>query len=319
MPPDSDLVTGDAVVLELQLARSASRAVAYGIDVLVQVVSLLLLAVIFAVAGVPDDTALLVTVITVVQLGVLVGYPAVCETLTRGRTLGKIACGLRVVRDDGGPIRFRHALVRALAGAFVDFGPFGAWSVVGFMASLVSRRSKRVGDVLAGTVVIRERVPSADPEGIAMPPALASWAGALDLAGLPDELALRSRQYLGRYHELNAGARERVGGELAAQVAHRIGTPVPPRTPPWAYLSAVLAERQAREYARVSLAAPRRELGAPAAGWTAPEPDRRGAGGSERWPAPNAGSAQPGRPESAPEPDRRHPESPGDTPFTPPN
>ncbi|WP_307832206.1 RDD family protein [Prauserella cavernicola] len=256
MQQESDLVTGDAVVLELRLARSASRALGYGLDLCVQLASLLLVGLVFLFAGVPDDTALVIAIVTSVQLLVLVGYPTICETLTRGRTLGKAACGLRVVRDDGGPIRFRHALIRALAGAFVDFGPFGAWSVVGFSTSLASVTSKRVGDHLAGTVVIRERVPQQYEPGLSMPPALAGWAASLDLSGLTPALALSARQYLGRYHELNQVSRDRIGAELAGEVAASIGAPVPPYTPGWAYLTAVLAERQARDWARLSPAAP---------------------------------------------------------------
>ncbi|WP_019816558.1 RDD family protein, partial [Saccharomonospora saliphila] len=237
MRGESDLVTGDAVVLDLRLARSASRALGYALDLLVQVASLLLVLLVFALTPVTGDTALLLAVITTVQLAVLIGYPTLLETLTRGRTLGKMALGLRVVRADGGPIRFRHALIRALAGAFVDFGPFGAWSVVGFLTSLSSEQGKRVGDYLAGTVVVRERAPrSAATMELAMPPALAAWASGLDLTGLPDDLALAARQYLGRYHELDEGSRERVGARLAAEVAHRIGAPVPAGVPPWAYL-----------------------------------------------------------------------------------
>ena len=54
------------------------------------------------------------TIVAVVL--VVVGYPVALETLLRGRTLGKLALGLRVVRDDGGPVGFRQALVRGLAG-----------------------------------------------------------------------------------------------------------------------------------------------------------------------------------------------------------
>ncbi|MFF5990214.1 RDD family protein [Prauserella flavalba] len=282
MQREPDLVTGDAVVLDLRLARSASRALSYGLDLLVQVASLLLVLLVFALTSVPEDTALVVAIVTAVQVLVLVGYPAMCETLTRGRTLGKAALGLRVVRDDGGPIRFRHALVRALAGAFVDFGPFGAWSVVGFLTSLASAKGKRVGDYLAGTVVIRDRVPEPRGAGLVMPPALAHWAAQLDLTRLPDALALQARQYLGRYHELNQGARDRIGAELAAEIAQHIGAEVPPYTPAWAYLSAVLAERQARDYARLS-AAPRQQ-----------EPP-----------------AEPPRPSTS--------DSPGESPFAPPS
>ncbi|MQA63745.1 MAG: RDD family protein [Actinophytocola sp.] len=243
----SPLVTGEAVELELRHARLASRAVAFGIDVLVQVVVLTVLyAVILTQAE--FDTALRVTVVLLIFILVVIGYPVLFETLSRGRTLGKLAMGLKVVRDDGGPIRFRHALVRGLAGFFVDF-----WVVSGFVAvivSLSSERGKRVGDFLAGTVVISLRVPQPDTGLVEMPQPLAGWAAQLDLSGLPDGLALAMRQYLGRYPTLSPGPRDALGERLAAEVADHIGAPPPPFTPPWAYLSAVLAERRTREQVR---------------------------------------------------------------------
>lgn len=281
----SSLVTGEAVELELRHARLASRAVAFGVDVLVQVVVLAVLyAVIFTRAE--FDTALQVTVVLLVFILVVIGYPVLFETLSRGRTLGKLAVGLKVVRDDGGPIRFRHALVRGLAGFFVDF-----WIVSGFVAvivSLSSERGKRVGDFLAGTVVISLRVPKPDTGLVEMPQPLAGWAAQLDLSGLPDGLALAMRQYLGRYPTLSPGPRDALGEKLAAEVAGHIGAAPPPHTPPWAYLSAVLAERRTREQARAM-----------------PPP-------TPTQPPPPA-HAQPPPPSS-----ERRPGPPPDTPFTPP-
>ena len=248
MQPESDLVTGDAVVLELRLARLASRSVAFALDVLVQVV--LLLVALLLLAGLGDvDGALLGAIMLALAVLVLVGYPTIFETLSHGRTLGKLAMGLRTVRDDGGPIRFRHALTRALAGFFVDFWALGFLGVVAMTVSLISEKGKRVGDFLAGTVVIRERAPEVSTAAISMPPSLAGWAAQLDLSNLPDDLALAGRQYLGRYGDLGEAAREQLGHRLAMEVANRIGAPVPAWVPPWAYLSAVLVERRNREYA----------------------------------------------------------------------
>jgi uncharacterized RDD family membrane protein YckC len=248
MQPESDLVTGDAVVLELRLARLASRSIAFALDVLVQV-TLLLLALLL-LAGVGDvDGALLAAIMLTLGVLVLVGYPTIAETLSHGRTLGKLAMGLRTVRDDGGAIRFRHALTRALAGFFVDFWALGFLGVVAMTVSLCSEKGKRVGDFLAGTVVVRERAPEVTTAAITMPLPLAQWAAQLDLSNLPDDLALAGRQYLARYDKLGEPAREQLGHRLAGEVAERIGAPVPAWVPPWAYLSAVLSERRNREYA----------------------------------------------------------------------
>ncbi|WP_308191175.1 RDD family protein [Amycolatopsis tucumanensis] len=245
MTGEPDLVTGEAVVLELPIAQVASRAAAFAIDVAVQAGALLLFMLALTVSGVTDEALLAALALSFFVL-VRVGYSVLFETLGRGITLGKMAMGLRVVRDDGGPVRFRQALTRALAGAIVDFGPVLAWSAVALFVSLFSPRSKRVGDYLAGTVVIRERAPRTVAPHITMPPALAGWAAQLDLTGLSDELALMARQYLARYAELSDRARDPLGHQLVQDVAARIGAPPPWGVPPWAYLQAVLAERRRR-------------------------------------------------------------------------
>lgn len=251
----SDLVTGEAVVLDLRIARLASRGLAFALDVCVQLVVVVILLLVIQPWNAPDralEAAITLTLVIVV----LAGYPVTIETLTRGRSLGKLALGLRVVRDDGGPIRFRHALVRGLTGVFVDFWALGLAGVVAVFVSLSSTKAKRVGDFLAGTVVVRERLPRQAGAPVTMPPGLAGWAASLDMSRLPSELALAARQYLGRMHDLNAGAAENLGARLAADVSRYVSPPVPPGMPPWTYLAAVLAERRAREEARLGLATP---------------------------------------------------------------
>lgn len=245
----TDLVTGEAVVLELRLAKLASRALALGIDLAVQF-GLLFVGTIF-VAGVADsaDEALSAAIGLVFVLSVILGYPIAFETLSRGRTLGKLAFGLRVVREDGGPIRFRHALVRGLLGVVEFWITFGSLALI---TSLASAKGKRVGDFLAGTVVVRERVPVHGQPVAAMPPQLAAWAAGLDLTRMPDDLALAARQYLARSGDLAPDVRASMGARLAAAVAAATSPAPPPGVPPWAYLSAVLAERRRRELARLS-------------------------------------------------------------------
>ncbi len=102
------------------------------------------------------DPALSGAVLVIFTVLTLIGYPLVFESATRGRTLGKMALGLRVVSDDGGPERFRQALFRALASLVEIWMFFGGPAVI---CSLLSPKGKRIGDVFAGTVVISERGP----------------------------------------------------------------------------------------------------------------------------------------------------------------
>lgn len=245
-------VTGEAVILDLRLARLASRSLAAALDVLIQAVLLVVILLIFAAGSGGLDNAANTAISLVIIVLVLIGYPVTLETLTRGRTVGKLALGLRVVREDGGPIRFRQALVRGLVWFFVDFWVVGLAGAVAMFVSLASAKGKRVGDFLAGTVVIRERMPAEKAPVLSMPPWLAGWAAELNVSAVPDTLALAIRQYLGRYSELNAGARDALGAQLAQQVSGYLGVPLP--TDNWAptYLSAVLAERRNREHAKLA-------------------------------------------------------------------
>jgi hypothetical protein len=197
-------------------------------------------------------------------------YPVAFETLLRGRTPGKAAMGLRVVRDDGGPIGFRHALVRGLAGAFLE-RPGLTVFVAGIVTSLLNGRGKRLGDLLAGTVVLQERVPVRGGRVAVMPPALAGWAAGLDLSGLTDELALQVRQFVARSAELTPAARDQLGARMVGAVTASVQPPPPPGTPGWAVLSAVLAERRRREELRLRSQRETPQPPAAAPGW-APQP-----------------------------------------------
>ncbi|WP_394621033.1 RDD family protein [Lentzea sp. JNUCC 0626] len=238
-----DLVTGEAVVLDLRVAQLASRAIAYAFDLVLQFGLLVLVSLISPIGF---DDALQTALSLTLAVLVLIGYPTLVESLSRGRSLGKLVMGLRVVRDDGGAIRFRHALVRALGGFFVDFWALGFGGATALFVSLFSPQGKRVGDYLAGTIVIHTRVPRQEVKLAVMPPQLAAWASGLDLSQLPDELVLATRQYLSRYGDLTEQARWDLGSRLANDVGTAIHSPRVEHTHPHPYLSAVLAERRRR-------------------------------------------------------------------------
>ncbi|MEU5623885.1 RDD family protein [Streptomyces tendae] len=241
----SELVTGEAVALELRPARLPSRALAVLLDLVVAVAVYVAVTIALVASTSSLDGAAQTALTIAAFVLVLVGGPIAVETLSHGRSLGKMACGLRVVRDDGGPIRFRHALVRGLIGVIEILMTFG---VIACIASLVSARGRRLGDVFAGTLVVRERVPFSSAGFIPPPPPwLAGRFSGLDLSAVPDDLWLAVRQYLARTGQLDPRVGWAMAERLAADVAARTGAPVPREVPPPAYLAAVLQERQARE------------------------------------------------------------------------
>jgi len=239
-------VTGEAVALDLRLAQFPSRTLALALDLMVQLGAFLLLVLLSSAISSKVDPAAGAAIGLVSVVAIIVGLPTLLETLTRGRSLGKMAAGLRVVRDDGGPVRFRHSFVRALF-MIVDF--WISSGAVGLISALVSTRGKRLGDHFAGTVVIRERVPSAN--GVqqltyVMPPPLEPWAASLDLARLPDVTALQARQFLARAGTLAPEVRATMGRQLAAEVSSYVAPPAPSGVPAETYLMAVLTERLRR-------------------------------------------------------------------------
>ncbi|MDQ0910099.1 putative RDD family membrane protein YckC [Streptomyces canus] len=244
----SELVTGEAVALELRPAKLPSRALAVLIDLIVAMVVYIAVTVALVAASASLDDAAQVALSIAAFLLVLVGGPIAVETLSHGRSLGKLAVGLRVVRDDGGPIRFRHALVRGAIGVIEILMTFG---VVACIASLVSARGRRLGDVFAGTLVVRERIP-VGPSGFVPPPPpwLSGRFSGLDLSAVPDGLWLAIRQYLTRMHQLDPQVGWAMAERLASDLAAHTGTPAPQDVPPGAYLAAVVQERQAREARR---------------------------------------------------------------------
>ncbi|MDT3398883.1 RDD family protein [Streptomyces sp. B1866] len=245
----NELVTGEAVVLGLRPARLPSRALAVFLDMVLAWIAYLAVSLALLTAvGSLDEAAMAALSVALFAL-VLVGGPIAVETLTHGRSVGKMVCGLRVVRDDGGPIRFRHALVRGAVGVVEILGSAGTIACV---ASLVSARGRRIGDVFAGTLVVRERVPVTRSAPLPPPPPwLAGRFAGLDLSRVPDGLWLAVRQVLTRMPQLDPDVAWAMTGRLAADVAERTGAPAPEGVPPAAYLSAVLAERQARDARRV--------------------------------------------------------------------
>ncbi len=268
-----EVVTGDAVVLDVPIAQLPVRAVSALIDIAVIVVGYLVALMLWAATLTQFDTAVTAAIMIIFTVLVFIGYPLVFETATRGRSVGKMVMGLRVVSEDGGPERFRQALFRALASVIEIWMLLGSPAVI---CSMLSPKAKRIGDVFAGTIVISERGPKLGPPPL-MPPELAWWASSLQLSGLGAEQANVARQFLARATQLDRGLRDQMAYRIAGDVLSRVAPPPPPGTPPQLALAAVLAERHRRELAR---------LRPPPNGWHTGYPP---------WPAPSTDGFAPPR------------------------
>lgn len=249
------MVTPEAVRLEFEPAGVGSRAVALVLDLLLQglAIAVVLLGqslVEAGVGGVPGWLA--TTVALLVAFAVVWGYPVAFETLWRGRTPGKAAMGLRVVTVEGAPVRFRHAAIRAALG-LVDF-----WLALGGIAvisALVSRNHQRLGDLVAGTLVLRERTGAPPPTAMrfTVPSGAESYAATLDPSGLTAEDYAIVRRFLLRAPHLADDVRADLSRRIARQLAARLRH----RPPDWVSPELFLLCAAARFQERGGAAAPR--------------------------------------------------------------
>lgn len=253
-PAVSGLVSAEAVEIELRPARLPSRALALLLDCLIMIVPGALVIAAVRRILLTFDAALGSAALTVGTVLIFVGYPVLSEILGHGRSLGKRALGLRVIREDGGPLRARHAFTRALVGLAVEFPGllllFLCWPA-GIITMLASAQSRRLGDLAAGTVVVHERDPAPWRAAPAMPYELAGWASTLDLTAVDDGLAMEIRQFVTRVREVREPYRARLLGQLAGELATKINPPPPAGLLPWLLLVTVLAERRRRQEAQL--------------------------------------------------------------------
>ena len=244
------MVTPEAVALEFRTANLGSRILAYLIDMVVVVAGILVGLFAVALLGqasdvvVPDWVAL--TIVLVLLPAWWLGYFIAFETLWRGRTLGKAALGLRVVTKEGAPVRFRHAAIRGLLG-LVDFLVLGGFLAVVFI--LFTRDNQRLGDLVAGTLVLRERSALAAPAPVSFtpPPGLEHYTATLDPSGVGNEEYQAVRTLLLRAPSLSPGPRSALALQLANPLAARLRPPPPTGISPELYLQCVAAAYQQRQ------------------------------------------------------------------------
>ena len=208
--------TPEGVDLELTLAGVGSRFTSALVDLAIQSLLLLALFVVFAVGGFGSLGG--VAVFTVVGFAVFAGYDILFEVFSSGKTPGKRLNGLRVVRDDGRPVGFLTSTVRNVL-RLVDILPSAY--LVGIISILVTRQNQRIGDVAAGTIVVRERratQPLPRAARSVQAPAPVAW----DLSALTADDLVAVRLFLERRHELDWNVRSARAQELARALLPKV-------------------------------------------------------------------------------------------------
>ena len=242
---DDELVieTPERVELHYVLASVGNRFLAAAVDHLIQIAAIV---VIIIAAGALSDWQLFASMgvwtaaLTVLAVfAVYWGYFVVFETLWSGQTPGKRMMRLRVVREDGRPVRFFEVFVRNLLRVAIDIQPLGSYAI-GVISIIFSARSKRVGDFVAGTVVVKERsteAPSLDEiirvseieqqrlERAAPAPFAA------DTRRLSEQELRAVKTFLKRRFELQEANRSALAARIAQPISAKLGVPSDGLTP----------------------------------------------------------------------------------------
>ncbi len=242
------IVTPQGVVLDLETAGVGHRAVARAVDLALLLVlggGVTLLA-----SLLPSTPAVVIQLVAAVLL--FFGYPIIAETFWRGRTVGKSALGLRVVTLEAGPVGFREALIRSLF-QIPDIGTLG---VAALLSGMITDRSQRLGDLAAGTFVIRDARSVAHVPAVPFTPPMGTEAmvASLDVSPLRPEQERVIRSFLLRVGDLSGPARAHLATRLASLTARRLGHDPAAVGDPETYLVAVMAARQLREGGLAELA-----------------------------------------------------------------
>lgn len=245
MSIDEEIVLGEGVAIDSGAASVVARAGSGAIDAVIMYAGFVVLVRVLSPLISSVNDALFAAMQIAMVVAWFVGVPALVETLTRGLSVGRLALGLRIVRDDGGPVSARYAIGRALMGLFEVYLSFG---LIAIIASFMSARGKRVGDMLVGTYAMRTRGGRKAMPPVVMPFGMTEWANQADVRRLPDGLALTARLFLGRAHQMANDSRYRFGTQIAGQMAEYVAPQPPPGTHPETFIAAVLATRRDREY-----------------------------------------------------------------------
>lgn len=251
-------ITGEAVVLNLRAANFMPRLGAALLDALIYGVVWigLMIGIASSTSAFTLDPAAAEIVIILSMVTLMFIAPFLVEGLSRGRSLGKLALGLRVVRDDGGTIRWRHAFTRSLTGVFELWMTAGSVAII---ASLFNKNSKRLGDMMAGTYVIVARAPRMPTPLPGVPTSMQQWTQIADVGHIPTGLAKQVNSLIRNSATMHPNALANISHGLYTQLLEYVTPGPPPGVDPMTFMVAVMAERRNRDYQVLERQRQRRE------------------------------------------------------------
>ena len=239
-----EVLTGEAVALDLQPLGLVARAVGAAIDVFLMALEFLAIAMLLqwlTNEGILDEQTFRMALIMALAL-IAVVIPTAVETLSHGRSVGKLVMGGRIVRADGGTIGFRHSFLRALVGVVEIVMTFGTMAL---LVGIFTPRAQRLGDLAAGTYCERVRAPKVPSAHIMLPPQLNEWALVADVSRMPDRLSRKLWQFCHESAVIDPAFRHRLASDLLAEAWDYVH-PMPPGDPVTA-VTGIMVIRRDRE------------------------------------------------------------------------
>ena len=225
-----DVATGESVEFSYELAGLGSRFFAVFIDLTIQITVLIVLVLLFfwVMTAVPapakastltkSEEAVLSAIGVIAIFLLFFGYFIIFEWLWNGRTPGKRLLGIRVVRDGGFPLDFTASAIRNIV-RIVEFSI--GFYVVSAVSTLLSPSNRRLGDMAAGTIVVRDnRYERAAALKLGQESQERDDALVRDLSPVERDLI---RRYAERRANLNLAARTEVAGQIAAAIRPKLG------------------------------------------------------------------------------------------------
>jgi uncharacterized RDD family membrane protein YckC len=231
------IATPEGVAVELTLAGIGSRFISAGMDFAIQIVVITALGFLLRPAG---DAGF--AVFTSLSFALIFFYDVLFEVFGRGRTPGKRASGLRVVGPAGRPITFVRSAVRNLL-RLIDILP--GFYAVGMTVIFVTPRNQRIGDLTAGTYVVRDRHGGRSPAPGWVPQVDTAPAANWDVSAVSADDVATVRAFLERRYRLESQARRRLAGQLASRLRPRVGG-APPRMQEETFLELLVAAKAER-------------------------------------------------------------------------
>ncbi|HEV2116932.1 MAG TPA: RDD family protein [Terriglobales bacterium] len=243
-PDKLTIETPEQIPLEFPLAGIGSRFLAIALDMLLQAFGFLL--VIFIAELLLPTLALLTprawtwtgAILILVGFVLYSGYYALFEIFWNGQTPGKRLVGIRVIGDSGRSITVYEALMRNLL-RIVD--QFPGLYVVGIISVFLTARNKRLGDIVAGTVVVHEKALQEVQPDFTPGTAAAAPSPGLQISG--DELELIER-FLQRRYDLNPEVRRQSAEQIAARLRARLGVTQDASASPEDYLESLARQKR---------------------------------------------------------------------------